>query len=101
MIRDDIKLSIEQAMAAAQASGALPDIEWPALEVLRPKQAGHGDYSTNVAMVTAAAARKAGINVNPRAIAQAIADHIPADGRIGSVEIVGPGFINIFLADDW
>ncbi len=101
MIRDDIKSSIEQAIAAAQASGALPAVEWPAVEVLRPKQAGHGDYSTNVAMVTAAAARKAGGNANPRAIAQTIADHLPVDGPIGSVEIAGPGFINIFLADEW
>ena len=101
MVRDELKLSIEQAIVAAQASGALPAVDWPAVEVLRPKQSGHGDYSTNIAMVTAAAARKAGDNANPRAIAQAIADHLPADGPIGSVEIAGPGFINIFLADDW
>ena len=101
MVRDDIKSSIEQAMAMAQANGALPTIDWPLVEVLRPKQADHGDYSTNIAMVTAAAVRKAGSNVNSRAIAQAIADHLPADGPVGSVEIAGPGFINIFLSDDW
>jgi len=101
MVRDDIQSAIEQAMAAAQASNALPAIDWPQVEVLRPKQTGHGDYSTNIAMVTAAAVRRTGSHANPRTIAQAIAEHLPADGPIGKVEIAGPGFINIFLADTW
>ena len=101
MIRDQIKQVIEQALAAAQAHGQLPEIEQPAIEVLRPKQAGHGDYSTNVAMVTAAALRKSGASSNPRAIAEIIAAHIPVDGLIGRVEIAGPGFINIHLSERW
>lgn len=101
MIRDQIKQVIEQALAAAQADGQLPEIEQPVIEVLRPKQAGHGDYSTNVAMVTAAALRKSGAPSNPRAIAEIIAAHIPADGLVGRVEIAGPGFINIHLAERW
>lgn len=101
MIRDQIKQVIEQALAAAQADGQLPEIEQPAIEVLRPKQAGHGDYSTNVAMVTAAALRKSGASSNPRAIAEIIAAHIPADGLVGRVEIAGPGFINIHLSERW
>ncbi|GIK72380.1 MAG: arginine--tRNA ligase [Chloroflexota bacterium] len=101
MIRDQIKQVIEQALAAAQADGQLPEIEQPAIEVLRPKQAGHGDYSTNVAMVAAAALRKSGASSNPRAIAEIIAAHIPADGLVGRVEIAGPGFINIHLSERW
>lgn len=101
MIRDQIKQVIEQALAAAQADGQLPEIEQPVIEVLRPKQAEHGDYSTNVAMVTAAALRKSGAPSNPRAIAEIIAAHIPADGLVGRVEIAGPGFINIHLAERW
>jgi arginyl-tRNA synthetase len=101
MVRDQIKQVIEQALIAAQADGQLPALETPVVEVLRPKQSGHGDYSTNVAMVTAASLRKAGATSNPRAIAQVIADHVPADGLIGGVEIAGPGFINIHLAERW
>ena len=52
-------------------------------------------------MLAAAALRKAGHTSNPRAIAQIIADHVSADGPIGRVEIAGPGFINIFLAERW
>jgi arginyl-tRNA synthetase len=101
MIRDQIRQVIEQALAAAQADGQVPEIEQPTIEVLRPKQAGHGDYSSNVAMVTAAALRKSSASNNPRAIAEIIAAHIPADGLIGRVEIAGPGFINIHLSERW
>jgi arginyl-tRNA synthetase len=101
MIRDQIKLAIEQAVAAALADGKFPAFELPAIEVLRSKQADHGDYSVNIAMTAAAALRKAGHASNPRAIAQVIADHVPAGGLIGSVEIAGPGFINVHLAEGW
>ncbi len=101
MTRDQIRAAIEQALKAAQRGGQLPTIELPVIEVLRPKQADHGDYSTNVAMITAAALRKAGHTSNPRAIAQIIADNMPANGPIGRIEIAGPGFINIHLADAW
>jgi len=102
MVRDDVKTLIEAAIMAAQNDDALPDFPMPPVDILRPKQAGHGDYSTNVAMLTAAAIRKSGgEKVNPRQIAQAIADHVPADQLIGKVEIAGPGFINLYLAESW
>ena len=101
MIRDDIKQIIATAIQAAQTDGTLPAFDLPAVEMLRPKQAEHGDYSTNIAMATAAAVRKAGGNVNPRAVAEAIKAHLPVDGMIGAVEIAGPGFINLWLADAW
>ncbi len=101
MVRDEIRKAITQALNAAQQSGRLAPFALPAVDVQRPKQADHGDYATNVAMVAAAALKKAGTSANPREIAQAIADYVPADGPIGSVEIAGPGFINIRLADRW
>lgn len=102
MIRDQIRAAIERALHTAQASAQFPPVDLPPIEVLRPKQADHGDYSSNVAMIAAAALRKAGHTAtNPRAIAQLIADHVPADGPIGRVDIAGPGFINIHLAESW
>ncbi len=106
MVRDDIRQTIADALTAAQAAGRLPDFELPAIEIARPKQAEHGDYSSNVAMVVAAAIRKAAAqtgatNVPPREIAQAIADYIASGGPVGGVEVAGPGFINIRLADAW
>ena len=102
MVRDQIRLLIEQAVITAQSTGALPAFDLPLVEVARPKQADHGDYSTNVAMVVAAAMRKAtGEKANPRAIAEAVIAHLPASPLIAGVDIAGPGFINLRLADQW
>ena len=102
MLKDRIKSVIEAAITAAQEDGSLPAFEMPAVDISRPKQAGHGDYSNNVALVAAAAIRKAtGEKVNPRQIGQAVVDHIAIADPIAKVEIAGPGFINIYLADSW
>ncbi|MEZ4731917.1 MAG: arginine--tRNA ligase [Caldilineaceae bacterium] len=102
MLRNQIRLLVEQAVTSAQAAGALPAFDLPVVEILRPKQADHGDYSSNVAMVVAAAMRKAtGEKANPRAIAEAVITHLPASELIDRVDIAGPGFINIHLADRW
>ena len=104
MVRDQIQLTITKALLAAQAAGRLPGFDLPAVEIARPKQADHGDYSSNVAMVAAAAIRKnpvAGAAISPREIAQAIADHVPAGGAVGAVDVAGPGFINIRIAEAW
>ncbi len=102
MLKDTIKSVIEAAITSAQEDGSLPAFEMPAVDISRPKQAGHGDYSNNVAMVAAASIRKAtGEKVNPRQIAQSVVDHIEIVDPLAKVEIAGPGFINIYLADSW
>lgn len=103
MLRDIVQQLIAEAVQAAQADGTLPDL--PELEVpmvARPKQADHGDYSSNVALVAAAAVKKAtGAKANPRQIGQAVLDHLPVSGLIAGAELAGPGFINLRLADGW
>jgi arginyl-tRNA synthetase len=106
MVRDDIQQTIANALVAAQNGGRLPAFALPGIEIARPKQAEHGDYSSNVAMVVAAAIRKSATEmavapVPPRDIARAIADFIAPGGPVGAVEVAGPGFINIRLADGW
>jgi len=63
----------------------------------RPKVPAHGDLACNVAMQVARTLKR-----NPREVAQAIADALKvnpaADGLIDSVEIAGPGFINLRIA---
>jgi arginyl-tRNA synthetase len=66
----------------------LPDVA----DVERPRDPGHGDYASNLALQMA---RKAGLP--PRDLAQAIADKLISDPAIQSVEIAGPGFLNIRL----
>ena len=58
-----------------------------------PRDLSHGDLATNVAMVTA---KQAGMK--PRDLAQLYADRLTQESFIDSVEIAGPGFINITLA---
>lgn len=101
MLKDLLQSLFADALIAAQTTGALPVFDLPAVEIQRPKQAEHGDYSTNIALVAAAAVRKAGGAANPRQIAQAVIDHLPSGDLIGGVELAGPGFINIRLADAW
>jgi arginyl-tRNA synthetase len=68
------------------------------IRVERPKREGQGDYSTNVAMLLAPARRQA-----PREIAEqvgsALTEVLEAD--LERFEVAGPGFVNLFLSDDW
>jgi arginyl-tRNA synthetase len=59
-----------------------------------PRDAAHGDLSTNAAMLVAKPLGK-----NPREIASALVEHFKSDSEITSVEIAGPGFINFRLAN--
>ena len=57
-----------------------------------PRDPAHGDLATNAAMVLAK-----GAGTNPRALAEAIKPKLEALPPVTSVEIAGPGFINIRL----
>ena len=58
----------------------------------RPRQREHGDWATNVAMQLA---KKAGSN--PRAFAEELARRLEATEGVATVEVAGPGFLNIRL----
>ena len=89
-----LRAAVEAAVAAL-ADGATPRSQ-PTLE--RPKQAGHGDYATNAALLLAPA-----LGAPPREVAERLGGELrerlgPALDR---VEVAGPGFLNLFLADRW
>jgi arginyl-tRNA synthetase len=67
----------------------------PALQITRSKDASHGDFTSNVAMMLAKQAGKP-----PRDIAQIIINSLDADDSIDKIEIAGPGFINFFMAQE-
>jgi arginyl-tRNA synthetase len=62
----------------------------------RPRDAGHGDLATNLALVLARRDR-----ANPRKTAERVIGelHLPP-GLVARTEIAGPGFINFWLAED-
>ena len=78
------------------AEGALPtNIERRNVAVEPPRDPSHGDLATNAAMVLAKAAA-----TNPRALAERIKPKLEAIPAVKEVEVAGPGFINIRLAED-
>jgi len=96
VIRDDIAKLVTKAIKKAQRKGDLPKYDSPPVEVSRPKDIAHGDYTTPVAMQSARFARMA-----PLLIAQAIAKRLPKADFLGTVEAVPPGFINFHLNESW
>ncbi len=69
--------------------------ELPAIEVDHARDAKHGDFASNIAMVLAKPARKP-----PRDIAAGIIDCLSRISILEKCDIAGPGFINFFLSKD-
>ena len=80
--------SVQAATAAVLGSGA--DVSRIVVEP--PRDPTHGDMATNAAMVLAKDAGK-----KPRELAESIAAKLRSDGKVASVDIAGPGFINLTL----
>ena len=93
-IRESLEAIIDAAIDAARADGSLQLEEAPEAALERPRDEANGDWASTVALRVSKLAHK-----NPREIAQIIVDHIPENDMIASVEIAGPGFINIRLSD--
>lgn len=62
------------------------------IQLERPKNKDHGDFSTNLAMLLAKPLRQ-----NPRAIAESLIQALPTSAYVEKVEIAGAGFINFYL----
>lgn len=93
-IRESLESVLYQALKAAVEAGELPLNEIPQPSLERPREEGHGDWACTIGMRLAKAA-----HMNPRAIAQAIVDHLPENNLVESFEIAGPGFINLTLTN--
>jgi arginyl-tRNA synthetase len=82
--------------AAAAAVAGDGRVEQPRLD--RPPRPDFGDYSTNAAMLLAPS-----LGETPRAVAERLGDEL--GDRLGAaverVEVAGPGFLNLFMADAW
>jgi arginyl-tRNA synthetase len=87
-IQDDLSTAILDILRAANLDCEIPD----SLTLERPKNRDHGDFATSVSLALAKPSGK-----NPRDIAEIIKDKLEERSDIASVEIAGPGFINISL----
>ena len=85
------------AYRAAAADGSLPQAEVHTAPVEVPRDAANGDFTTTFALAASKALRQP-----PRAIAQALLDHMDLEGSFfASAEIAGPGFLNFRLGRRW
>jgi arginyl-tRNA synthetase len=93
MISDHLKTALRDALVALGVD-PLPNV----INLERPANLDHGDFSSNVALASAKAAGR-----NPRELGQQIADYLTANppDHVGGVEIAGPGFVNFRLTDTW
>ena len=89
----ELQRAVRAAVAACVDNGELA-VEVPDdVVVERPRVKEHGDYATNVALQLAKAA-----GVPPRAVAELVAARLREAPGIDSVDIAGPGFLNVRLA---
>lgn len=92
MIRDVLEASLRSALDSI-------GVDAPATITLeRPARREHGDWSSNVALASAKAAKR-----NPRELATQLAEALTADppAHVTRVEVAGPGFVNFHLAPTW
>ena len=84
-----------QAIEQLKSDDIIPVEHEVRLMFERTRQKEHGDFATNVAMTLAKPARS-----NPRELAEKILKALPVDDLITKVDIAGPGFINVFVAQN-
>src|SRR5215813_9753087 len=92
-IRGDILESIE---ALAKAGKLAAGLDASKLAVEPPREAAHGDVSTNAALVLS---KPAGLK--PRDFASLLVGELKQRADVESAEIAGPGFINLRLTEDY
>ena len=92
-----IEDKVLSALRALSEEGALPaGLETKNVTVEPPRDVAHGDVTTNAAMVLAKQAK-----MPPRELARLIAGRLEGDDDLASIEIAGPGFINMRLAESF
>ena len=89
-IRDLLNQKVQAAMTALDIPASCSPLVAPS------KRAGFGDYQANGAMGAAKL-----MKTNPRELAQKIVDQLELEGIADTLDIAGPGFINIHLNPTW
>ena len=85
-------LAVVTPLAEARREGSAAGLTASALPLERPKNRDHGDWASNAALKLAKV-----VGANPRELATEIAAGLALTPGIASVEVAGPGFINIRL----
>ncbi len=92
---EQLRSAVQDAATDLRGDAPSPRAQ-PSLE--RPRKAGFGDFSSNAAMLLAPV-----MGEPPRAVAERLRDAVAArlGDQVEKVDVAGPGFLNLFLADAW
>ena len=93
---DELKQALDTAVKAVAAEKGYQIPEGFMVRLERPRQEGHGDWATNIAMQLSKP-----FGVKPRDLAEDIIAKLPKDSVIDRAEVAGPGFMNFTLSANW
>jgi arginyl-tRNA synthetase len=91
-MKQKIEELIRQAVNTLKNKGVLAQDLTPQITIDRARDAQHGDFASNLALVLAKPAK-----LNPRQLAEQLIAALPSDPAITKIELAGPGFINFFV----
>ncbi|HET6770804.1 MAG TPA: arginine--tRNA ligase [Actinomycetota bacterium] len=95
MIERELARLVRDALASAAPEMGLSNLPED-IEIVRPRQKEHGDFTTNVALAVGAATGR-----DPRSVAYTILEHLRQTTFVARVEVAGPGFLNFHMAHEW
>lgn len=96
-IKEQLYSIINNALRDAVNAGELPEAEYPVIKIEYPKDAKFGDYSTPIALESAKLIKR-----SPLDIGEIFKKYLMNNVEIiGEIEIVKPGFINIFISSHY
>lgn len=93
-IKENIYIIINESIQRAVDAGMLPDVEYPVVKVEYPRESKFGDYSTPIALESAKLIKRSPMEIG-EILKNYIAEHTEL---IGEVDLVKPGFINIYTS---
>jgi arginyl-tRNA synthetase len=93
-VEEDFRVVVERGLRSLASEGRIPaEALSSSFTVERPKRAEHGDLATNAPLALTKSAR-----MPPRDLAQLLKAKLEAEPVVTSVDIAGPGFLNVRLA---
>jgi arginyl-tRNA synthetase len=96
VLKEIITDIVKDALESAIRENRIPAAEYPQIKIEYPKDEKFGDYATPIAMESARVIKR-----NPMEMAAILKEYIERSPVAGSVDVAKPGFINIFIADEY
>lgn len=96
VLKEIVQDVVREALVRAVCDGKLPQADYPPVKIEYPKDDKFGDYSTPISMESARLLKR-----NPMEIGLILKEYVERSPIASVVEVVKPGFINIFISDTY